>query len=106
MYLQDSFEQNRTPIRRKVMVRAPGGGLKVYADFEETPFRDLGAKDLLDTADICLLYGVSVRTVYRWIAEHGLPSSGKAGRTYFFRKDALIRWHKNNRPQPGRNVGS
>ncbi len=109
MYLDDSdrlFEQNKMPIRRKVVVRAPGGGFKAYADFETRPFCELGAGDLLDTADICMLYGCSARTVYRWMAEHKLKHSGKAGRNHFFRKDALIRWHNKHRPRPGRNLGS
>lgn len=102
MYLDDPISQNRTPIRRKMVGRAPGGGLKVFADIEETPFADLSPRDMLDTGDLCLLYGCSLRTVYRWMAEHNLAPSGRAGRDYLFEKRAIIRWHNHDRPTPGR----
>jgi hypothetical protein len=105
MYLKDAFEEIRTPIRRKVVGRGPGGGLRVFADMRETPFAELGPRDLLDTADICRIYGCSARTVYRWMADHELTPSGRAGRDYLFEKRALISWHKTHRPQPGRNPG-
>jgi len=100
MYLQSSLSRNKTPIRRKIDVPDNRGRCRVYADPQEKPFSRLAGGDLLDTADIGLLYGVSPRTVYRWKAEHGLTPSVKIGREY-----AILHWDENDRPVMGRPMG-
>lgn len=102
MYLESTIAKNSTPVRRKVDAPASGGGARVYVDMKERPFSRLAGSDLLDTADLCRLYGVSARTIYRWMAEHNLRPFIKIGREYLFRKDAIIEWHDNYRPMPGR----
>lgn len=102
MYLEPSIARNPVMLRRKTLARAPGGGVRVYAEFKETRFSRLKAEDLLDTADIGLLYGVSARTVYRWIAEANLRPNGKAGRDYYFTKAEILRWHDEDKPPMGR----
>lgn len=102
MYLEPDIARSSTLMRRKTLARAPGGGVRVFAEFKETPFSRLTADDLLDTADIGALYGVSTRTVYRWIAETGLRPKGKAGRDYYFTKAEILRWHDVDKPVMGR----
>lgn len=102
MYLEPSIARSPVLLRRKMLARAPGGGVRVLAEFRETPFSRLKPEDLLDSADIAALYGVSARTVYRWIAETGLRPKGKAGRDYYFTKAEILRWHDEEKPQMGR----
>lgn len=105
MYLQPEIARSQAPMRRKIAVPAPGGGLRVYADLKERPFARLAPEDLLDTADLCRLYGVSLRTVYRWMAEHNLKPQVKVGREYLFRKAAILEWDDNDKPVMGRPWG-
>src|ERR1051326_2717383 len=104
MYVTDASELRRlqTPINPKVIVRAPGGGLQVYRDARSRSFARLSLDDLLDTADLCLIFGCSARTVYRWMAEFGLRPATKAGRQFLFTKGELLDWYARNRPTPGR----
>jgi len=106
MYLEPPITDNRTPIRRKTVGQALGGGLKVFAERRAIPFAELRPRDLLDTMDLCRIYGCSKRTVYRWVAEHDLVPTGRAGREYFFEKKVIVGWHNKHRPRPGRNLGS
>lgn len=103
MYVYDNeLEANRTPIHRKQIGPASGGGLKAYVDFETLPFCELEKKDLIDTSDLCRIFGTSLRTIYRWMSDHELRPVRKAGREYLFRKGDVLSWYKNNRPRPGR----
>jgi hypothetical protein len=102
MYLEPSIARSPVPLRRKMLARAPGGGVRIFAEFRETPFLRLKPEDLLDSADIGRLFSVSTRTVYRWIAETGLRPKGKAGRDYYFTKAEILRWHDEDKPQMGR----
>lgn len=102
MYVDDSLGDNTTPVYRKIIAPAVGGGLRVYVEHQPRPFCELTGRDLLDTADICRIFGCSIRTVYRWINEHGLRPRGKAGRELLFTKADLLRWYAANQPRPGR----
>lgn len=103
MYLQPSpLAKSAAPMRRKKVGPAPGGGGRVLVEFKETPFSRLAPDDLLDTADLCRLFGVSVRTVYRWIAEVNLRPAGKVGRVHLFTKREVLRWSDHDRPPMGR----
>ncbi|GJL90914.1 helix-turn-helix domain-containing protein [Hyphococcus sp.] len=106
MYLQSALAKNRTPIRRKIDAPDARGRPRIYADKKETPFAQLGPNDLLDTADIGLLFGVAPRTVYRWLAERDLRPHIKIGREYLFQKREVLRWDESGRPNMGRPVGS
>ncbi len=106
MYLQSSLSKNKTMIRRKIDIPDNRGRPRVYAEAKEMPFSKLAETDLLDTADIGVLYGVSPRTVYRWMAERGLNAHVKVGREYLFRKNAILHWDENFRPAMGRPLGS
>jgi excisionase family DNA binding protein len=89
-------------INRKVIAPAPGGGQRVYIEAQARPFPQLADTDLVDTADMCRLFGCSARTVYRWVERHGLRSFGKVGREFLFAKGEIVRWYNENRPRPGR----
>jgi len=105
MYLPgDSLTDNGTLIHRKIVGPAVGGGIRAFIDHQALPFRDLAPRDLLDTADLCRIFGCSARTVYRWIGEREdpLPFKFKAGREFLFSKSDLLRWYAANRPRPGR----
>ncbi|MFZ5616945.1 MAG: helix-turn-helix domain-containing protein [Pseudomonadota bacterium] len=102
MYLDPAIAKSRVGVRRKALARGSGGGVRVYAELKETPFVRLAPGDLLDSADIARLYGVSTRTVYRWIAEANLRPKGKAGRDYYFAKAEILRWDDNDKPAMGR----
>jgi predicted DNA-binding transcriptional regulator AlpA len=102
MYLDPAISKSRVGVRRKALARGPGGGVRVYSELKETPFARLGPEDLLDSGDIARLYGVSTRTVYRWIAETRLRPKGKAGRDYYFTKAEILRWDDNDKPAMGR----
>lgn len=102
MYLQTALSKCRTPVRRKIDLPDAWGRPRVRVETKETPFSRLAPSDLLDTADIGLLYGVAPRTVYRWVAERNLKPHIKVGREYLFRKRDLLYWDENHRPTMGR----
>jgi len=105
MYLSDdSLESNTTPVHRKMIGPAVGGGERVYFEHQPRPFAALAGKDLLDTADLCRILRCSTRTIYRWIneREHPLTPKFRAGRELLFTKTDLLRWYAANRPRPGR----
>ena len=83
---------SRAPIHRKFIVRGPGGGHRIFADAKAQTFHRLGDDDLLDSADLCALFGVSTRTIYRWISERDLPAAAKVGREYLFAKGDVWEW--------------
>jgi len=89
-------------INRKLVVTGVGGGSKVYMDSQARPFSRLGNDDFLDTADICTLFGVSARTVYRWTADGKLRWDIKVGREWLFSKDDVLDFYEDNRPPLGR----
>lgn len=96
------LKDNVTLIHRKMIARAVGGGERAYMDQQARPFYKLANNDLLDTADLCRVFGCSARTVYRWTNEHGLTPQFKAGRDLLFAKSDIVRWYAANRPRPGR----
>jgi len=100
-----SIAKSRTPVRRKFDAPGLGPVPRVYAEEKEKPFSRLAGSDLLDTADLCRLFGVSARTLYRWVAEYGLQPSIRVGREYLFRKDAIVKWCDKRRPVHGRPRG-
>jgi len=103
MYLDGNpLEQNLTPINRKRVGRAAGGGEKVYVDWEQKAFWELEDGDLVDTADLCRVFGCSLQTIYRWMKSHQLRPVRKAGREFLFRKGDVVRWFDAHRPRPGR----
>ena len=105
MYLEPPIAKSTTRVRPKKVGRAPGGGLQIVPAPSDVSFSRCRDDVLLDTNDLCLLYGCSRRTVYRWMAEHNLTPSGRAGREYYFEKRVIVDWDANHRPSPGRNVG-
>ena len=103
MYVDSNeLEASRILIHRKRIGPAAGGGEKAFIDFEARHFCDLDEDDLIDTSDLCQIFGTSLRTVYRWMSEHDLRPVRKAGREYLFRKGNLLLWYEQNRPRPGR----
>ena len=98
----NSLAGDPTPVHRKLLVPAVGGGWTAYMDPQARPFSDLGSDDFLDTADLCRLFGVSGRTVYRWINQAGLAPRFKAGRLWLFTKSDIVNWYAASRPRPGR----
>lgn len=103
MYLyENELAGSTVPIHRKRIGRAASGGNKVYVDYEPMSFCLLADSDLLDTADLCRLFGVSQRTVYRWIGGHSLRPATKVGRELLFTKREILRWFRENLPKPGR----
>jgi len=102
MYVDHLLEDNPTPIHRKMIMPAVGGGQRAFMDPHARPFSALARQDLLDTADLCRIFGCSTRTIYRWINEHDLRPKFKAGRELLFTKADLLRWYAANRPRPGR----
>lgn len=91
--MDDDLEDDDTPINRKFIGRGAGGGQRVLAEAKPQPFYKLDDEDLLDTADLCEIFGVSARTIYRWIAEDDLPVFEQVGRDYLFAKGELLEWH-------------
>ena len=81
-----------------------GGQLRVVRGNTQVSFGELADSDLLDTAELCYLFGCSARTLYRWINERGLRPRGQVGRELFFAKGDVVKWfYSSNRPSgPGR----
>ena len=100
----DPLDSNTTPIHRKMIGRAVGGGERVFMELQARPFSSLDGQALLDTADLCRIFRCSTRTIYRWINERENPLRPKrrAGRELLFTKTDLLRWYAANRPRPGR----
>src|SRR5258708_7918925 len=104
MYVDDErpLKRDRNLINPKVVVRGAGGGWTVYLDSQARPFSRLNSASLLDTADLCLLFGCSTRTVYRWMADQNLKPEMRVGRQHLFTKREILDWYDKNRPRPGR----
>lgn len=103
MYVYDNeLAANRTPIHRKRIGPASGGGKKAFVDFDALPFCELDGRDLIDTSDLCQIFGCSQRTVYRWMSDHSLRPVRKVGREFLFTKGDVLRWYDQNRPRVGR----
>jgi excisionase family DNA binding protein len=83
---------DRAPIHRKFIARAAGGGHRILADAKAQAFHRLDDEALLDSTDLCALFGVSTRTIYRWISERDLPVAAKVGREYLFAKGDVWEW--------------
>ena len=103
MYVDDTFlSANRTAIYRKYVGQGVGGGLKVFKEPRVVPFNTLRNSDLVDTTDLCGIFGCSARTIYRWVTDHSLRPHGKIGREFLFTKGEVVRWFNNDRPVSGR----
>lgn len=103
VYVGDNeLESCEVPIHRKRIGPGAGGGLRAFIDFEARPFWELGEDDLIDTSDLCQIFGTSLRTVYRWMSKHSLKPVRKVGREFLFRKGDVLSWYELNRPRPGR----
>lgn len=103
MYVYDNeLAANRTLIHRKRIGPAAGGGKRAFVDFEVLPFCELEDADLIDTSDLCQTFGVSLRTVYRWMSDHSLRPVTNVGREFLFKKGDVLRWYGQHRPRPGR----
>ena len=100
MYIPDALAGDPTPIHQKVLGPVYDGQRKVFADPEVRKFKDLPGSALLDTSDLCRIYGCSRRTIYRWIADRALHYVGQVGREYLFSKSGLIEWHARQFPPP------
>jgi hypothetical protein len=87
---------------KRVLLEWPNGRVQVAYHKELVPFEDLEPDDYLGTADLQQYFGVSARTVYRWMADEGLTPDDKIGRDYYFEKRTVLRWEKQNRPKRGR----
>jgi len=104
MYVDDTFlSENRTPIFRKLIGAGIGGGQTVLKEQRAVPFHTLRNSDLVDTTDLCRVFGCSARTVYRWVTNHSLRPVGKIGREFLFMKGEVLRWFDSgDRPVSGR----
>jgi excisionase family DNA binding protein len=102
----DDLEDDPTPINRKILVPSTGGRYQVYMDAKRLPFYKLRKDALLDTSDLCKLFGCSMRTIYRWVEEQDLRPKHYEGRVYLFTKREILDWWEDNRPQRGRPPGS
>jgi predicted DNA-binding transcriptional regulator AlpA len=99
---ESELKHDQTPIFEKLVVKSAGGGYRVYASNPARAFARLPKTALLDTADLCLLFGCSTRSIYRWMAEQDLRWDLKVGREYLFRKEDVVDWYADNRPRLGR----
>lgn len=107
MYLREHPPgSDQVLVHRKVVAPGAGGRLRVYIEAQPRKFSKLADADLVDTADLCRLFGCSARTVYRWVERNGLCSAGKVGREFLFAKGEVVRWFSENRPRPGRPPSS
>ena len=103
MYLDDNFlPTNRTPIPIKEVGAGLGGGRIVVRTARKVPFYKLGNDALVDTSDLCLIFGCSARSVYRWVTDYSLHPVGKIGREFLFTKGEIVRWFNTDRPVSGR----
>jgi excisionase family DNA binding protein len=79
---------------KKLLIEGPDGEMRMYLKNPFMSFAQLASDDLLTTQDLQRLFNCTARTIYRWIAEEGLPPYAKLGRDYLFRKDQLVKWYR------------
>lgn len=65
-------------------------------------FNSIAPKQLLSSKDVAALFGVSLRTIYRWITYHHLHVDEFIGKEYFYRKETLKYWYENHHPKHGK----
>ena len=87
---------------KRVLLEWPNGRVRVVYHKDLVPFEALAPDDYLGTADLQQYFGVSARTIYRWMAEEGLQRDDMVGGEHFFEKRTVLRWAKANRPRRGR----
>lgn len=100
----DPFSNPDRIFTRKMPLRTPGGQLRLLPENFNLSFAELADADLLNTGELCYLFGCSTRTLYRWISERGLRPSIGVGRELYFTKTDVVKWfNSSNRPSgPGR----
>jgi len=99
---EPSLRSDQTRVHRKIIGMGTDGGWRIYADAQARPFARLKNDDYLGTADICAIFGVSARTVYRWVADELLRWDKKVGREYLFTKGDVLDFYDENKPVMGR----
>ncbi len=105
MYVRDiEISGNATLVRRKIIARSIGGGLAVYVEAKPIAFARLCDTDLVDSGDVCRIFGCSARSLYRWVGEGQLRPQRKVGRQLLFTRAELVRWRE-ERPALGRPPG-
>jgi excisionase family DNA binding protein len=99
----DGFDLRRdqTPIYEKFVVKE-GHAYRIYAERNARPFSRLARDALLNTDDLCEIFGCSMRTIYRWVSERGLEPEFQVGREYLFTKGEILEWFEENGPERGR----
>ncbi len=100
--VREMFAANEERYARKIFLRVPGGKVRVYHENPLMTFDKLRGDDLLTTDDLQRYFNCSARTLYRWIAEHGLEPAAEIGRELYFEKRDVVRWEKTRRPKRGR----
>jgi excisionase family DNA binding protein len=99
---ESPLKRDQTPVHRKFILTGPGGYSEIFAEPQARPFSRLEDDAFLDTADLCRIFQVTQRTIYRWIAERDLQWDTRVGREYLFTKGDILDWYEDNRPVTGR----
>jgi hypothetical protein len=94
---------NREPLfLRKVFIREPSGCFRMREEGPPLRFDELNDQDLLTTRDLKRYLNSGLRTLWRWIGEHGLEPDGWYKQELLFYKSTVLRWQLADRPTPGR----
>jgi hypothetical protein len=87
---------------RKVFFREPSGCFRMREEDPPLRFDDLNDQDFLTTRDLKRYFNIGWRTVWRWIAEHGLAPDCRYKQELLFYKSTVLRWERADRPKIGR----
>lgn len=86
---------------KKVLLKR-GGKLRVFLSNPPVSYSKLKLNDLLDTNDLMRIFGVTLRTIYRWLEMGNLKFHKRVGREYYFKKSD-IDWFSHNRTLKTKN---
>lgn len=79
----------------KKIILKRDGKLRVFLSNPPVSYSKLKPNDLLDTSDLMRIFGVTSRTVYRWIEAGNLKFHRRVGREYYFRKSDIDSFSQN-----------
>jgi len=79
----------------KKIILKRDGKLRVFLSNPPASYSKLKSNDLLDTSDLMRIFGVTSRTVYRWIEAGNLRFHRRVGREYYFRKSDIDSFSQN-----------